>query len=144
MIIRPIRGGVFVGNPYLPYPVRIDQIITETEDRNLKTFKFLFLNPEDEKKFTYHPGQFAELSVAGKGEISIGIASSPTEKGFLLFTVNKVGLVTSFLHNMKEGDIMGVRGPMGNWYPLDQMKGQNIVIVAGGFDFTTLGATIVD
>lgn len=143
MIIRPNRGGVSVGNPYLPYPVRIDQIITETEDRNLKTFKFVFLNPEDEKKFAYHPGQFAELSIAGKGEIPIGIASSPTEKGFLLFTVNKTGLVTTFLHNMKEGDIMGVRGPMGNWYPLDQMEGKNIVIVAGGFAFTTLRSTIV-
>jgi len=132
-----------VGNPYLPYPVRIDRIITETEDRNLKTFKFVFLNSEDENKFTYHPGQFAELSLAGKGEIPIGIASSPTEKGFLLFTVNKVGLVTTFLHNMKEGDIMGVRGPMGNWYPLDQMEGKDIVIVAGGFAFTTLRSTIV-
>lgn len=130
-------------NPYLPYPVRIDQIITETEDRNLKTFKLVFLNPEDEKKFAYHPGQFAELSIAGKGEIPIGIASSPTEKGFLLFTVNKTGLVTTFLHNMKEGDIMGVRGPMGNWYPLDQLEGKNIVIVAGGFAFTTLRSTIV-
>ena len=132
-----------MGNPYLPYPVRIDRIITETEDRNLKTFKFVFLNSEDENKFTYHPGQFAELSLAGKGEIPIGIASSPTEKGFLLFTVNKVGLVTTFLHNMKEGDIMGVRGPMGNWYPLDQMEGKDIVIVAGGFAFTTLRSTIV-
>ncbi len=130
-------------NPYLPYPVRIDQIITETEDRNIKTFKLVFLDPEDEKKFAYHPGQFAELSIAGKGEIPIGIASSPTEKGFLLFTVNKTGLVTTFLHNMKEGDIMGVRGPMGNWYPLDQMEGKNIVIVAGGFAFTTLRSTIV-
>lgn len=130
-------------NPYLPYPVRIDQIITETEDRNIKTFKLVFLNPEDEKKFAYHPGQFAELSIAGKGEIPIGIASSPTEKGFLLFTVNKTGLVTTFLHNMKEGDIMGVRGPMGNWYPLDQLEGKNIVIVAGGFAFTTLRSTIV-
>jgi sulfhydrogenase subunit gamma (sulfur reductase) len=143
MIIRPIRGGAFVENPYLPYPVRIDQIITETEDRNLKTFKYVFLNPEDEKKFAYHPGQFAELSIAGKGEIPIGIASSPTEKGFLLFTVNKTGLVTTFLHNMKEGDIMGVRGPMGNWYPLDQLEGKNIVIVAGGFAFTTLRSTII-
>jgi sulfhydrogenase subunit gamma (sulfur reductase) len=132
-----------VENPYLPYPVRIDQIITETEDRNLKTFKFVFLNPEDEKKFAYHPGQFAELSIAGRGEIPIGIASSPTEKGFLLFTVNKTGLVTTFLHNMKESDIMGVRGPMGNWYPLDQLEGKNIVIVAGGFAFTTLRSTII-
>lgn len=132
-----------MGNPYLPYPVRIDRIITETEDRNIKTFKFVFLDPGDEQKFSYHPGQFAELSIAGKGEIPIGIASSPTEKGFLLFSVNKVGLVTTFLHNMREGETMGVRGPMGNWYPLDQMEGKNIVIVAGGFAFTTLRSTIV-
>ncbi len=38
---------------------------------------------------------------------------------------------------------MGVRGPMGNWYPLDQMEGKNIVIVAGGFAFTTLRSTII-
>ncbi len=130
-------------NPYKPYPVRIDQIITETEDRNLKTFKFVFLDPADEDRFAYHSGQFAELSIAGKGEIPIGIASSPTEKGFVKFTVNKVGLVSSYLHNMKEGDIMGVRGPLGNWYPLEEMEGKNVVIVAGGFAFTTLRSTII-
>ena len=130
-------------NPYVPYPVRIDRIITETEDRNLKTFRFVFLNPEDEAKFAYTPGQFAELSVAGKGEIPIGIASSPTEKGFVSFTVNKVGLVTTYLHNMKEGDIMGIRGPLGNWYPWDEMEGKNVVIVGGGFAFTTLRSSIV-
>jgi sulfhydrogenase subunit gamma (sulfur reductase) len=132
-----------VVNPYKPYPVRIDQIVTETEDRNLKTFKFLFLDPGDEQRFSYHSGQFAELSIAGRGEIPIGIASSPTEQGFIKFTVNKVGLVSSFLHNMKEGEIMGVRGPLGNWYPLEEMEGKNIVIVAGGFAFTTLRSTII-
>jgi NAD(P)H-flavin reductase len=132
-----------VVNPYKPYPVRIDQIITETEDRNLKTFKFVFLDPADEQRFSYHSGQFAELSIAGKGEIPIGIASSPTEKGFVMFTVNKVGLVSSYLHNMKEGEIMGVRGPLGNWYPLAEMEGKNVVIVAGGFAFTTLRSTII-
>ena len=50
-------------NPYMPYPVRIDDIIVETEDRNLKTFKFVFLDPDDEERFAYHAGQFAELSV---------------------------------------------------------------------------------
>jgi sulfhydrogenase subunit gamma (sulfur reductase) len=133
-----------VQNPYLPYPVRIDEIITETEDKNLKTFKFVFLNKEDEEKFAYRSGQFAELSVTGKGEIPIGIASSPTEKGFVKFTVNKVGLVSTFLHNMKVGDIMGIRGPLGNSYPWEMLeKGKNVVIIGGGFAFTTLRSSIV-
>jgi NAD(P)H-flavin reductase len=130
-------------NPYLPYPVRIESIVTETEDRNLKTFKLVFLNPEDEAKFAYTPGQFAELSIAGEGEIPIGIASSPTEKGFVAFTVNKVGKVTTHLHNMREGDVMGVRGPLGNWYPWERMEGKNVVIVGGGFAFTTLRSSII-
>ncbi len=130
-------------NPYLPYPVRIDEIVVETEDKNLKTFKLVFLNKEDEEKFNYKAGQFAELSIAGKGEIPIGIASSPVEKGFLKFTVNRAGVVTTHLHSMKEGDIMGVRGPLGNWYPWEMLEGKNILIVGGGFAFTTLRSSIV-
>ena len=62
--------------------------------------------------------------MAGQGEIPIGIASSPTEKGFIKFTVNKVGKVSSHIHNMQAGDIMGVRGPLGNWYPWELLRGQ--------------------
>ncbi|MBW1771114.1 MAG: heterodisulfide reductase subunit F, partial [Deltaproteobacteria bacterium] len=130
-------------NPYLPYPVRIEEITIETEDRNIKSFRVVFLNPEDEARFSYRPGQFAELSVAGTGECPIGIASSPTESGHLLFTVNKAGLVTSQLHNMQEGDVMGVRGPLGNYYPLDEMEGKNVVLIGGGFAFTTLRSTLL-
>ena len=130
-------------NPYLPHPVKIEQIITETEDRSLKTFKLVFLNKEDEDHFDYIPGQFCELSIAGKGEIPIGIASSPTEMGFLLFTVNKAGVVTRYLHNMREGDIIGVRGPLGNWFPWKEMEGKNVVVIGGGFAFTTLRSSIV-
>lgn len=130
-------------NPYLPYPVRIDSVVTETEDRNLKTFKLVFLNAEVREKFSHRAGQFAELSIAGKGEIPIGIASSPTEQGYLLFTVNKVGVVTSALHQMVSGDMIGARGPLGNCYPWEQMEGSNVVIIGGGFAFTTLRASIV-
>ena len=130
-------------NPYLPYPVRIDEIILETEDKNLKTFKLVFLSSVDQEKFDYRSGQFAELSVTGKGEIPIGIASSPTEKGYLKFTINKVGLVSSFLHVMKAGDIMGVRGPLGNSFPWEEIAGKNVVLIGGGFAFTSLRSSIV-
>ncbi len=130
-------------NPYKAYPVRIDSIDVATEDKSLRTFTFVFLNPEDEQKFAYESGQFAELSIPGKGEIPIGIASSPTEKGFVRFTVFRTGLVTNHLHNMKVGDIMGVRGPLGHPYPLKDLEGKNIVIIGAGFAFTTLRSTIV-
>ncbi len=130
-------------NPYLPYPVRIDEIEVATEDKSLKTFKFVFLNDGDEEKFAYQAGQFAELSVPGIGEIPIGIASSPVEKGFVKFTIFKAGVVTSHMHSMKAGDIMGIRGPLGNWYPWDLLEGKNVLIVGGGFAFTTLRSSIV-
>ncbi len=130
-------------NPYLPYPVRIRNIEIATEDRSLRTFDLEFLNQEDAEAFTYLPGQFAELSVPGYGECPIGIASSPTEGDHLTFTVSKAGLVTSRLHSMKEGDIMGVRGPLGNPYPLQDMQGKNVVILAGGYAVTTLRSTMV-
>jgi len=129
-------------NPYIPYPVRIDKITIENADKDLKTLKLVFLNKEDEEAFQYLPGQFAELSVFGKGESPIGIASSPTEQGFLLFTVKRVGVLTSDLHDSEEGRIIGVRGPLGKPYPLDVMEGKNVVIVGGGFAFTTLRSTI--
>ncbi|MBI9092008.1 MAG: FAD/NAD(P)-binding protein [Desulfobacterium sp.] len=130
-------------NPYQPYPVRIDDIEIATKDKSLKTFKFVFLNRLDEVRFSFRAGQFAELSVPGVGEIPIGIASSPTEKGFVKFTVFKTGVVSSHLHNMKVGDIMGIRGPFGNCYPWDKLEGKNVVIIGGGFAFTTLRASII-
>jgi NAD(P)H-flavin reductase len=129
-------------NPYIPYPVTIEEITIENEARDLKTFKLVFDRKEDEEKFRYLPGQFAELSLFGKGESPIGIASSPTEKGFLLFTVKRAGLVTSELHSSETGRKIGVRGPLGKPFPWERMEGHNIVIVGGGFAFTTLRSAI--
>ena len=127
-------------NPYLPSPMRVERVEVETEDRNIKTFALSFANGGDETDFNYVPGQFAELSVLGKGEAPFGMASSPTQAGCLEFTVNKAGVLTTALHNMEPGDIVGVRGPLGNGYPLEQLEGANIVIIGGGFGFSTLRA----
>jgi NAD(P)H-flavin reductase len=134
-------------NPYIPMPVQIAKIIDEVDTHDIKTFRFTFLNKEDEQNFKYMPGQFAELSIYGKGESPIGIASSPTEQGFVEFTVQRAGaivpgLVTSALHDMTEGAEIGIRGPMGNFWPIEFLEKKNIVVVGGGFAFTTLRSLI--
>ncbi len=123
-------------------PLMIDEIITENDARDIKTFRVHFMDRYSDEEFSYLPGQFAELSVLGKGESPIGIASSPTEKGYLLFTVKRVGVVTTQLHRCQTGDIIGLRGPYGNTYPLQTMEHKNIVVIGGGFAFTTLRSTL--
>jgi len=130
-------------NPYKPMSVRIQDIIVENETRDIKTFKISFVDENDEKGFSFLPGQFAELSIFGIGECPIGIASSPTENGYLLFTVKRAGVVTTKLHQAEIGENIGLRGPLGNTYPFDIMEGKNILIVGGGFAFTMAHVTQV-
>ena len=115
----------------------------ETADRMLRTLELGFVKEEDEKAFRFIPGQFCELSLFGKGEAPFGIASSPTEKGSLKFTINKAGTVTTALHQITEGQEMGIRGPLGNSYPIELFQGKNVLVIGGGFAFTTLRSLII-
>ncbi|MCX5975003.1 MAG: FAD/NAD(P)-binding protein [Coprothermobacterota bacterium] len=126
-------------NPYLPVPVRVESAVFESEDRSLKTLSLSFLDPSG--RFDFLPGQFVEFSVPGKGESPFGIASSPTEE-LLRVTVNKAGTVTRAIHNLDRGDRVGLRGPFGNWYPIDLFRGANLAIISGGFAFTTLASLL--
>ena len=125
-------------NPYVPFPMRIEEIIIETEDENIKTFDLSFVGKEDEEQFVYTPGQFAVISVFGKGEAPFGMASTPTHPGRLEFSVSKICVVTGALHQMERGDVLGVRGPLGHGYPLETFKGNNLILIGGGFGFSTL------
>jgi sulfhydrogenase subunit gamma (sulfur reductase) len=127
-----------MSNPYIPNLAVVRRIITENEVNDIKTFELVLQDPEAMKNFKYKCGQFAEVSVFGAGECPIGIASSPTDKDCIQFTVKRVGVVTTALHNSEKGVVIGVRGPFGNGFPLERMEGHNIVIVGGGFAFTTL------
>ena len=132
-----------VPNPYIPMLTRVKSIISENEVRDIKTLELEFQKEEEYKAFDYIPGQFAEISIIGKGECPIGIASSPTEEGTIKFTIKKMGTVTSSFHNSDIGDTIGVRGPLGNGWPMEGLKGQNIVVIGGGFAFSTLRSLVL-
>lgn len=130
-----------MSNPYLPNLTIIRRIISENDVNDIKTFQLIFKDPEKTKDFKYICGQFAELSLLGLGECPIGIASSPLDD-YLEFTVKKVGMVTTALHNCEEGITIGIRGPYGNGWPMEKLKGHDIFILGGGFAFTTLRSLI--
>jgi len=132
-----------VPNPYIPMLTRVKSIISENEVRDIKTLELEFQKKEEYKAFDYIPGQFAEISIIGKGECPIGIASSPTEEGTIKFTIKKMGTVTSSFHNSDIGDTIGVRGPLGNGWPMEELKGKNIVVIGGGFAFSTLRSLVL-
>ena len=117
-------------NVYLPKLARIAGIKEEVPGaRGIKTFQLEFLDGEG---FEHDCGQCAMISVFGKGKSMISIASPPSIKEYKQFSIMRVGRVTTALHAMKLGDIVGVRGPYGNNFPLDDWKGRNLVFIGGG------------
>jgi sulfhydrogenase subunit gamma (sulfur reductase) len=84
------------------------------------------------ESFDYQPGQFAFVSAFGVGEAPFGLASTVARTSNLEFAISRVGTVTAALHNLEPGAVVGVRGPLGNCFPLDDLRGKEIVVLGGG------------
>lgn len=118
-------------NIYQPVEALIEGIIEETP-----TIKTFVLRPKD--NFLFRTGQFIEMTVPALGEAPFTPSSDPNIKDKMDVTIMNAGRVTSMLHNMKEGDTVGIRGPYGKGYPLDKFKGKDILIVGGGVGLAPL------
>lgn len=127
-------------NPLTPYPATITKVIEETGD--VKTFQVVFDDPQILENFGNLPGQVAQLSVLGVGEATISITSAPTRKGFLEFSIKRVGRLTEVIHQLEEGSKIGVRGPYGNNFPFEMMKGKDVVFIGGGIGLAPLRSLI--
>ena len=127
-------------NIYLPYPAEIIDIKQETPDT--KTFKLKFKDKSVESSFDYKPGQFVEFSGFGEGEAPFCISNSPTRKSSIECSVKEMGKVTQALHQMDIGDTVGIRGPYGNGFPVEGLKGKNLLFVAGGIGLAPLRSLI--
>lgn len=111
-------------------------------DSNHSLFRFIFDEEQAREKFHFKPGQFVMLSIFGVGEAPISITSGPDEKGFIDLCVRKAGRVTTALYSLEENGKVGIRGPFGNGYPIDTMRGGNLLIVAGGLGIAPLRSLI--
>lgn len=125
----------------VPMICRIDKVIQETPD--IRTYRLRIRDEAKMEAFTWMPGQFVEFSLLGSGECTFCIASSATRKGYFDCSIKRAGIVTADIHSqLDEGDEVGIRGPYGNWFPLDDLKGKNLLFVGGGIGLAPLRSLI--
>jgi NAD(P)H-flavin reductase len=127
-------------NVYIPQLAEIINVKDEVAGaRAIKTFRARFL---DGPQFDYKSGNCAMLSVFGKGESMISISSTPLIKDYLQFSIMKSGKVTSSIHSLEVGDVIGIRGPLGNNFPMDKWKGKNLIFIGGGIGIAPIWSVL--
>jgi NAD(P)H-flavin reductase len=130
------RGTALLDNPYQPHLARIARIHRMVPDNHL--FQLRFDDDALNESWRHRPGQFVELSVIGTGEAPISISSSPTRRGAIELCVRRVGRVTNALYRLPMNALVGVRGPYGNGFPVEEMHGNDLLIIAGGLGMAPL------
>ncbi|MCM8801353.1 MAG: FAD/NAD(P)-binding protein [Candidatus Omnitrophica bacterium] len=116
---------------YLPIKATLEEIVVETP-----TIKTFVLKPHT--LFSFKTGQFIELTLPGIGEAPFTPSSDPNIKDKIDVTIMNVGRVTSLLHSLQRGALLGIRGPYGKGYPLEEFVGKDILIVGGGVGLAPL------
>jgi sulfite reductase subunit B len=118
-------------NPYRPIEAEVIEVISETP--TIKTIRFRPAEP-----ITFATGQFIEVTIPGVGEAPFTPSSKPSVKDIMEVSVMKVGKVTEKIHELKKGDKIGIRGPFGQGYPVDEFEGKEVLVVGGGCGFAPL------
>jgi NAD(P)H-flavin reductase len=118
----------------LPQPHVIDRFRQETPD----TFTVELKPADGAGGFSFAAGQFNMLYLFGVGEIPISISGNPSQPNVLVHTTRAVGTVTKAMRHLKPGDALGVRGPFGTHWPVEEAAGSDVVIVAGGIGLAPL------
>lgn len=122
-------------NPYQPCLGKVESVAEETP--TVKTFALAMEEP-----LPFRAGQFVQLTLPGVGEAPFTPSSSPLAPERLELTVIRTGTVTNRLHQVEAGDMLGVRGPFGKGYPIDQHRGKDILVVGGGCGLAPLRSLI--
>jgi len=127
-------------DPMVPYLASIEQVVVLTPDTKL--FRLRLLDSAVADAFTYKVGQFALVSVFGVGEAAFDISSLCRPGAPLEFAVRRVGTLTAALHELEEGAVVGVRGPFGNFFPMEEYEGKRLLIIGGGSGMAPLRSVV--
>jgi NAD(P)H-flavin reductase len=125
-------------DPMLPHPHRVRRLIRESHD----TFTLELARVGDDPSPRFAPGQFNMLYAFGAGEVPISISGDPATPELLVHTIRAVGGVTRAMQRLARGDVVGVRGPFGTAWPVEQAHGHDVVVVAGGIGLAPLRPAI--
>jgi anaerobic sulfite reductase subunit B len=136
--LAAIGGTTSEPGPMVPAPFAVTSKRQETVD----TWT-LQLEPREGSPIEFSPGQFTMLSAFGTGEVPISISGDPDGGGPLVHTVRAVGLATKAICDAAPGDVLGVRGPFGEPWPIDGLAGRDVLIVAGGIGLAPLRGAIL-
>jgi NAD(P)H-flavin reductase len=117
-------------------PVFYRVLRTRRETRD--TFTIELEPPDATEAIRFAPGQFNMLYVFGAGEVPISVSGAAERSQSLVHTVREVGAVTRAMRGLKRGDHLGVRGPFGSSWPVEEAIGRDVVIVAGGIGLAPL------
>ncbi|MDH4237167.1 MAG: FAD/NAD(P)-binding protein, partial [Nitrospira sp.] len=117
-------------NPYLVHPATIIDKVRETDD--IHTYRLRLDGEDARRRYRFAAGQFNMVYLFGVGEVAISIVSDPEEPESLDHTIRAVGRVTKAIAQLQPGDALGIRGPFGRGWPLEAIRGKDIVIVTGG------------
>jgi NAD(P)H-flavin reductase len=123
-------------SPWTVPMARINSIRKEVP--RVVTYDLAFEDPEVANRYRFAPGQFNMLYLPGFGEAAISISSDPAKHGVLSHTVREAGNVTMALARCKEGDQIGIRGPFGTAWPVDECRGKDVVLACGGIGLAPL------
>jgi len=125
-------------DPMLPLPWRIRRARRDTRD----TFTLDLEPAKAGDSLPFLPGQFNMLYVFGAGEVPISMSGDPANPGSMTHTVRAVGAVTKAMSKLKRGDTIGLRGPFGARWPVEEATGKDVVIIAGGIGLAPLRPVI--
>lgn len=129
-----------VAHPMVPHLAIVERVLELTPDMKLSSLRLV--DTAVEQSFRYEVGQFALVSVFGVGEAAFDITSLCKPGAPLEFAVRRVGTLTGALHELEEGSVVGVRGPFGNFFPMDEYAGKNLIIIGGGSGMAPLRSVV--